>query len=431
MSAIVTVGGQWGDEGKGKIVDVLSAEADLVVRHQGGNNAGHTITIGDKNTIFHLLPSGLLHGQTRCLIGNGVVVDPIVICEEIDTLAENGIEITPERLGISGQASIIMPYHQQLDGIEEERSGERLGTTKRGIGPCYADKINRIGLRFWDLFDEKLLFGKLRHNIEQKSRLLTSLYGAEALDEKRIWEAVQPSLERLKAYVCDGSAMIAEAIGKGQNLLFEGAQGALLDIDFGTFPYVTSSNTMAGGALTGSGLPVGAVDRVIAIVKAFQTRVGSGPFPSEEHGDLGSTLREGGPAKEYGATTGRPRRCGWVDMVLLRYVARVSGIQGIALTKLDVLSVVDEIKVARAYNVDGQRLETFNGNSNLLDRVEVEYDTLPSWNEDISGIREFDALPQAAKDYVAFIEEKSGCPVVMISVGPARDEIIVREPLFR
>ncbi len=430
MSVVVTVGGQWGDEGKGKVVDVLSADVDWVVRHQGGNNAGHTIMIGDKSTIFHLLPSGLLYEHTRCLIGNGVVIDPNVIVEEIEALEQAGHSITPERLAISGQASMIMPYHCQLDGLEEERTGGRLGTTKRGIGPCYADKINRVGLRYWDLFDEALFKEKVEKNVEQKNLILTRLYDKEPLNAKAVMEQVQDSLARLKPHVCDGAGVLKQALQENKKILFEGAQGALLDIDFGTYPYVTSSNTMAGGSLTGSGLPMSAVDRIIAIVKAFQTRVGSGPFPTEETGEIGNTLRHGGPVGEFGATTGRPRRCGWLDLALLRYVVRNSGIQGIAMTKLDVLSVVDEIKVGRAYNVDGVRYETFNGDANLLDRVEVEYDSFPSWDEDISGVRNFEDLPQTAKDYVAAIEKGAGCPVVMISVGPARDQIIIREKLF-
>ena len=430
MSVVVTVGGQWGDEGKGKVVDVLSANVDLVVRHQGGNNAGHSIMIGGKSTIFHLLPSGLLHENTRCLIGNGVVVDPVVICEEIDELLENGIAVGPERLMLSGQASIIMPYHQMLDGLEEERTGGRLGTTKRGIGPCYADKINRVGFRFWDLFDEKIFKEKFETNLEQKNHILTRLYGKEPLDGAALLEKIQPALDRLKPYVCDGVAALHEMLGAGKNVLFEGAQGSLLDIDFGTYPYVTSSNTVTGGAMTGAGLPVSAVNDVIAIVKAFQTRVGEGPFPTEEAGDLGNTLRHGGPVGEFGATTGRPRRCGWLDTVLLRYVKRTAGLTGIALTKLDVLSVVDEIKVAKSYKVKGEQLTTFNGNMNLFDDIEVEYDTFPSWNEDISGVRNFEDLPQAAKDYVGYIEKAAGVPVVMISVGPARDQIIIRKQLF-
>lgn len=430
MSVVVTVGGQWGDEGKGKIVDVLSADVDWVVRHQGGNNAGHSIMIGDKSTVFHLLPSGLLHDRTRCLIGNGVVVDPKVLVEEMDALEQGGIQVTPDRLKLSGQAHIIMPYHRILDGLEEEKSGRNIGTTRRGIGPCYADKINRVGLRFWDTLNQSLFEEKVKKNVEQKNRVLTRLYGLEPMEEKAVLYEVRDALERLRPYICDGAEVVADAVRSG-HVLFEGAQGTLLDVDFGTYPYVTSSNTMAGGALTGSGLPIYTVDRVLAIVKAFQTRVGEGPFPTEEKGEIGNRLRHGGPVGEFGATTGRPRRCGWLDLVLFRYVVRASGIQAIALTKLDVLSVVDEIRVGRAYRAGGETLTTFNGNMNLLGDVEVQYEVLPSWKEDISGIRRFMDLPLAAQDYIGFIERESGCPVVMVSVGPARDQIIIREKLFQ
>jgi adenylosuccinate synthase len=430
MSVVVTVGSQWGDEGKGKMVDYLCQQADIVLRHQGGNNAGHTIRVNGVQHIFHTIPSGLLHPDKVCIVGNGVVIDPAVMLEEIDGLMSHGICVMPERLKVSGQAHVIMPYHKRLDALEEERSGGRLGTTKRGIGPVYQDKVARCGVRMWDLIDPVVLRERLHFSLAQKNRLIAEVYGAEALDEDEIFETYSAYADRLRPFVCDTAEFIENALAKGKNILCEGNQGTLLDVDYGTYPFVTSTATIAGGAVTGAGIPPWRIDRILGITKSFQTRVGEGPFPTELPDETGNRLRMAGPVGEFGSTTGRPRRCGWLDLVLLRYAVRVGGINTLGMSKLDALGEMDSIQACVAYKLpDGEQI-TFNGNVNSLKDVKTKMVTLPSWQSDISNIRRFRDLPREAKSYIKFIEQEAGVPVVMISVGPEREQTICREPVF-
>ena len=431
MSVVVTVGAQWGDEGKGKMIDYLCDEVDIVLRHQGGNNAGHTINVNGVQHIFHIIPSGLLHPEKVCVVGNGTVIDPLVMLEEIDSLRPHGISVTPDRLKVSGQAHVIMPYHKRLDALEEERSGGRLGTTKRGIGPVYQDKAARYGLRMWDLIDPVVLREKLHFSLAQKNRLITEMYGDQPLDEDEIFETYGGYADRLRPYVCDTAEFMENALAKGQRILCEGNQGTLLDVDYGTYPFVTSTTTIAGGAVTGAGIPPWRIDRILGITKAFQTRVGEGPFPTELPDETGDRLRTAGPVGEFGATTGRPRRCGWLDLVLLRYAVRVGGINALGVSKMDALGEMDRIEACVAYELpDGEKQITFDGNVNRLKDVKTKRVTFPSWQSDISGIRRFEDLPGEAKDYIGFIEQETGVSVAMISVGPEREQTICRESLF-
>ncbi len=431
MSVVVTVGSQWGDEGKGKIIDFICQDADVIVRHQGGNNAGHTIFIGDKKYIFHLIPSGVLKEHTLNLVGNGVVVDPDIMIEELDSLAEQGVNLTPERLKISGQAHVIMPYHKILDGLEEERRGGKgIGTTRRGIGPAYMDKAARYGIRLYDLCDEKILRQRIDAVLPLKNKIIQNVYGGDALNADQIFEELNKCAKRIAPFVTDVTEYIAQALADNKKILCEGAQGTMLDIDFGTYPYLTSSNTIAAGACTGSSIPPMAITGVIGIAKAYTTRVGEGPFPTELHGDEADKIRNAGPVGEFGATTGRPRRCGWLDIALLRKSCRVSGISGIGLTRLDILNSVPEIKVCTSYKCGDQTFTVMPANVNLLPDCVPQYETLPSWKEDISGVTKFEDLPQTAQDYVKAIEKWLGVPVVIISVGPERNQTIVRSKIL-
>ncbi|MDR1472457.1 MAG: adenylosuccinate synthase [Synergistaceae bacterium] len=424
------VGAQWGDEGKGRVVDVLARNVDVIVRYQGGANAGHTVIADGKKHVFHLLPSGMLYPNRVCIIGNGVVIDPAQLKSEVDDLSPPPSEIG-SRLVISRGAHIVMPYHKKLDVLSEaarSKNSSPIGTTGRGIGPCYVDKFNRVGIRAEDLASPTVLERKLRLNLEEKNPILERVYGEAPADFDEIYATAVEWGEFIAPYLGDSTFEIDSAIRGGKGVLFEGAQGTLLDVDHGTYPFVTSSSCVSGGCCIGGALGPGRIDRVIGVVKAYCTRVGEGPFPTEDRGDIGERLRRSGA--EYGATTGRPRRCGWLDLVALDYSVRVNGLDVIALTKLDVLSGLDEIKVCAAYRLGGDAAgatKIFPNSAEKLARAIPEYRTLPSWKEDISGCRRFDDLPRAARDYVGFIEESSSVKVGLIGVGPDREDTIVRD----
>jgi adenylosuccinate synthase len=424
MANIVVMGAQWGDEGKGKIVDLLTTDVAAIVRFQGGNNAGHTLVVNGKQTILHLIPSGILHPGKKCLIGNGVVLDPFVFCQEMDKLAASDIDVSPARIMISKKAHLIMPYHRAIDGARENfKSGsDKIGTTGRGIGPCYEDKVARIGIRAADLADEPLLLRKIEKALVEKNALLTGLYGQEALSARQVFAELLPVARRLVSYLGDVSTAIQECAQAG--VLFEGAQGTHLDIDHGTYPFVTSSNTVSGNASAGSGCSPRMLDRIVAIVKAYTTRVGAGPFPTELAGGPGAYMQEKGA--EFGATTGRKRRCGWLDMVVLRESQRLNGPTEIALTKLDVLGGLDELKICVAYRYKGSEVAYPPQEENGMAHVEPVYESMSGWKEDISGCRTWAELPRATRDYVARIEECLGIPVSIVSVGPDRAQTVLR-----
>ncbi len=425
MANTVIIGAQWGDEGKGKIVDMLSAQSQVIVRFQGGNNAGHTIKVKGEETILHLIPSGILHDGKICLIGNGVVLDPAIFLSEVDHLAARGIDVTPARLGISKKTHLIMPYHKSLDKAREaKRAGHKIGTTGRGIGPCYEDKAARVGLRAGDLADPGLVREKVRHALLEKNVLLRDLYKFDPLDEAAVCDELMGLAPRLLPYLTDVDARIHQAMLANQDVLFEGAQGIHLDIDHGTYPFVTSSNTVAGNAAAGSGVAPTALNRIVGIVKAYTTRVGSGPFPTERLDDTGSYLRTKG--HEFGATTGRPRRCGWLDAVVLRETVRLNGLTDIALTKLDVLQNLPVLQICVAYEYEGQRLEYLPQEEGALGKVTPIYEELPGFEDDISECASFEELPDTVQGYIRRIEELTGVKVSMISVGADRRQTIVR-----
>lgn len=431
MPAVVTVGSQWGDEGKGKIIDFLCQEADVISRHQGGNNAGHSIQVGDNKYVFHLIPSGILKQDAINVIGNGVVIDPFILLEELDNLSAKGIDITPQRLKISGQAHIIMPYHRLLDELEEKRlAKDGLGTTKRGIGPAYMDKAGRCGIRLYDLINEKTLRQRLENALPLKNAIIEKIYGGSPLDMEELYARLLQAGKRLAPFVTDTLEIMRQAIDTGKKILCEGAQGTLLDIDYGTYPFVTSSSTTVGGVCTGSGIPPKEIACVLGITKAYTTRVGGGPFPTEILGEEAERIRNAGPVGEFGATTGRPRRCGWLDIPLMRYSTRVSGVDGIGLTRLDILNAVPEIKVCTRYRIGDREYPILPADMNLFGQIQPIYEECPSWTEDISEVQKFDNLPVNAQSYVKKIEEWLGIPVMMISVGPARHQTIVRQPVF-
>lgn len=419
MSVTVLVGSQWGDEGKGKIVDILSDRYEIVARYQGGANAGHTIVIGDQEYILHLIPSGILREGRECVIGNGVVIDPNALLEEIKFLEENGIDIKG-RLFISQNAHLIMPYHKILDSIKEQ--DDKIGTTGRGIGPCYIDKYDRKGIRIVDLLNKSVLEEKIRKNIEEKNAIIKKIYDGEELDVDAIVEEYLAFDEQIDQYITDVPSYISSAIESGKSILMEGAQGALLDVDHGTYPYVTSSHPTSGGACTGVGIPPTQITSVFGIVKAYTTRVGYGPFPTELLGDAGEQLRQWG--HEFGATTGRPRRCGWYDAFLLRYSRMINGISTVAITKLDVLSNMNEIKVCVGYELNGKKLNTFPTSVEILNNVKPIYETLPGWKTDITEMKNYEDLPSETKNYLSFISENTGFEISIISVGPKRSQTI-------
>ncbi len=418
----LVVGAQWGDEGKGKVVDILAEDADVIVRYQGGNNAGHTVCIGDKTFILHLIPSGILHEDKVCVIGNGVVIDPEGFIGERDTLKKMGVNIEG-RLFISEKAHLVMPYHKIIDALREERvSGGRIGTTKRGIGPAYVDKYARIGIRVCDLFDRDLLKQKIERNVAEVSRVWSE-YGLENLDAGEIFERYLGYAEELKPYVKNTVYYLNGVYKNGRNILFEGAQGSLLDIDFGTYPFVTSSNPTVGGLFTGTGLPHRALDRVMGIVKAYTTRVGNGPFPSELNDAIGEAIRKNG--SEFGATTGRPRRCGWLDLVVVKYAAMLSGMDELAITKIDVLDGLKEVYVCVGYEFEGRKIGFIPSRLEEFARCKPVYKHFDGW-EKTKGITDFDSLPDNAKRYIDFIERSVGVPVSIVSTGARRKETIIR-----
>ncbi|MHB8067485.1 MAG: adenylosuccinate synthase [Desulfobaccales bacterium] len=429
MPNVVVVGTQWGDEGKGKIVDLLTQQARLVARYQGGNNAGHTLVVDGAKFIFHLIPSGILHSGTQCLIGNGVVLDPEVFLMEVDRLKERGIVVGPENLRISERTQVIMPYHQRIDIAREEKKGERkIGTTGRGIGPCYEDKVGRRGIRMADLVDPDGLKAKLAEVLPEKNFYLEKFLGAQPFTIDEILEKYLPMGARLKPLVANVSVILDQAVRQGQNILFEGAQGTHLDIDHGTYPYVTSSNPVAGGATTGTGIGPGQLHQVLGIVKAYTTRVGGGPFPTECLDKIGDHLVECGV--EFGSTTGRRRRCGWLDAVVLKDAARLNGLTGLAITKLDVLTSLNPVKICVAYDQDGVKRETMPGTLKELERCRPVFEELPGWTEDIRGVRRYEDLPANTRRYLERVEELVGVPIQLISVGPDREETIVLKNPF-
>ncbi|KJR47398.1 Adenylosuccinate synthetase [Desulfosporosinus sp. I2] len=427
MAAVVLIGSQWGDEGKGKITDFLAEKANVVVRYAGGNNAGHTVVVNGEEFKFNLIPSGILYSDKTSVIGNGVVIDPKVLLTELGYLAERGIKTG--KLLISGNAHVIMPYHCVLDGLEEEARGEhKIGTTKRGIGPCYMDKASRIGIRMIDLMDKDEFAEKLKRNLVEKNNLFVKVYGQEALKFEDIYETYLGYAEQLRSMVTDTSLAIDGSILSGGKVLFEGAQGTLLDIDHGTYPYVTSSNPIAGGACIGAGVGPTRIDRVVGVIKAYTTRVGEGPFPTELLDETGEKMRANG--HEFGTTTGRPRRCGWFDAVIARYAVRVSGISDFAVTKLDVLTGFDTLKICVGYRVGGEIIREFPQSQKIFKQSQPVYEEMPGWQEDLTHVRRFEDLPMAAQNYVLRIEELSGAPATLVAIGPGREQTIVRGEIF-
>ncbi|KAB8190290.1 adenylosuccinate synthase [Nonomuraea phyllanthi] len=426
MPAAVLVGAQWGDEGKGKATDLLGGDVDYVVRYQGGNNAGHTVVIGDQKYALHLLPTGILSPEVVPVIGNGVVIDPGVLLSEIDGLAERGI--SAERLLISSNAHLIMPHHKALDKVTERYLGKaRIGTTGRGIGPAYGDKIARMGVRVQDLLDPGILAKKIEVALTEKNQVLTKVYNRRGIEPAAVLDEYLAYAERLKPHIADTSLVLSKALDEDKFVLLEGGQGTLLDIDHGTYPFVTSSSPTSGGACAGAGIPPNRLTKIIGILKAYTTRVGSGPFPTELTDEMGDWLRTTGG--EYGVTTGRNRRCGWFDAVIARYATRINGITDYFLTKLDVLSGLERIPVCVAYDVDGVRHDEIPMTQTEFHHAVPVYEELPGWQEDITSAKSFDDLPPNAQAYVRALEEMSGAPISAIGVGPGRDQTVVVRPL--
>jgi adenylosuccinate synthase len=424
MSVKIVIGAQWGDEGKGKLVDYLSEHAEIVARYQGGANAGHTVHVKDKKYILHLIPGGILRPDVTCLIGNGVVFDPEAFFEEVGFLATHGISVE-KRLFISERAHVIFPYHKLIDQASEETlNHKKIGTTGKGIGPAYVDKFNRSGIRVIDLFDDSRLPEILQENVEQKSRILVENYGQPPLNYEAIIENTRNFAEKLLPFVADTSEILYRGWRAGRQILLEGAQGCLLDIDFGSYPYVTSSNPTSGGSVIGTGLPPSAIGEIVGVVKAYTTRVGSGPFPTECLDNIGELLREQG--HEYGATTGRPRRCGWFDGVAMQYASRINGFTALALTKLDVLTGFKKIGVCRSYRFNGEERKTFPAATYQLENCTADIEMLDGWEEDVSVCRRYADLPENARIYVETLEKISGVPIKYVSVGVERDQIIAR-----
>ncbi len=426
MANIVVIGTQWGDEGKGKIVDLLTEKADYVVRFQGGNNAGHTLVVNGKKYIFHLIPSGILHRGKVCMIGNGVVVDPGVLIQEMDKLKSCDVPVSPENLVISRYANVIMPYHRAMDVARE--SGKRqgkIGTTGRGIGPCYEDKAARCAIRIHDLLTPRTLQAKIRHNLEEKNFLLQQFYGVEPIDAAAVEREYLSYGQKLAPFAGDVSERLQNALQEGQSILFEGAQGTQLDIDHGTYPFVTSSNTVAANAGCGSGIGPTGIDAVLGVVKAYTTRVGEGPFPTELLDKTGELIREVGG--EFGATTGRARRCGWLDLVAVKSAIRLNGLSGLLITKLDVLTGIPTLKIATAYRCAGKTLHAMPPELEAMEACEPVYEEFPGWTENISAIRRFSDLPENTARYLRAIEQIAGVPLAIVSVGAGREETIIMD----
>ncbi len=423
MANVVVIGAQWGDEGKGKVVDIYTEYADNVVRYQGGNNAGHTLVVGDEKVVLHLIPSGILHQGKRCIIGNGVVLDPEVFIREITNLKAKGKMPDDSVLCLSEALHVIMPYHKRIDLARETRSGDRkIGTTGRGIGPAYEDKIGRRGIRLCDLLDRDIFARKLREALDEKNFLLEKFLGDKPFTFEEIYDEYCGYADILRKYVADTSLILHREVKAGRSILFEGAQGTLLDVDHGTYPFVTSSSTCAGGACTGTGVSPRAINEIIGISKAYVTRVGSGPFPTELLDADGEKMRQAG--NEFGSTTGRPRRCGWFDAIVLRYAVRVNGLTGVAVTKLDVLDDFDTIRICTGYRYKGAILDEIPATLDIFAACEPVYEEMPGWKTPISGVRRFEDLPENARNYIRRLEELMECPIVMVSVGPRRDETI-------
>ena len=429
MANVAIIGAQWGDEGKGNIVDLFTQDADIIVRFQGGNNAGHTLVVDGEKTILHLVPSGALHADKLCVIGNGVVVDPEILIEEIDALKRQGHLKDDSRLRISEQAHVIMPYHKAIDLARERLRGKgKIGTTGRGIGPAYEDKVARVGIRFIDLLEEDTFRDKLQRNIEEKNFYLKAILQEKALDFNEIHEGYGRYRDRLRGYVTDTGLLLDREIRAGKRVLFEGAQGTLLDVDHGTYPYVTSSSTITGGACSGSGVGPQHIQQIIGISKAYTTRVGSGPFPTEIDGPDGETLRREGA--EFGATTGRSRRCGWFDAVGVRHAVRTNGLTGLALTKLDVLTGFKKIPICTAYRYGGKAVNEFPASSKVMQAADPVYETMEGWDVPIGAVRKFSDLPANAQKYVRRIEEIIGTEIILVSVGPGREQTILLKNPF-
>ncbi|MEX2456431.1 MAG: adenylosuccinate synthase [Balneolaceae bacterium] len=424
MGIRILVGAQWGDEGKGKIVDLLSAETDYVVRYQGGANAGHTIKFDDKEIVLHLIPSGMFNGNAKCVIGNGVVIDPIALVNEIEEVKTLDVDLK-DRLFISSSAHVILSYHKVLDQVKEKNRGsDAIGTTGRGIGPAYVSKVARIGIRVGDLLDLKTLEKSIKKNVEDINKALEHVYFEPTLDAKKILDELKPAIEQIKPYICNTTQLLHDAIDTGESILLEGAQGSLLDVDHGTYPFVTSSSPTAGGACTGSGVPPLAITHALGISKAYSTRVGNGPYPTELDDSDGEKLRKNGA--EFGATTGRPRRCGWLDLVALKYAVRLNGLNELALTKLDVLDDFETIKVCTHYELDGKKTDVFPLDVEQLENVKPVYKSFKGWQTSSRNIEKFDDLPELAKEYITYLEEYIGVSFNLISTGPKRNETIVR-----
>lgn len=428
MSTVVIVGAQWGDEGKGKVIDYLAKEADVVVRGQGGNNAGHTVVVGDKKYALHLIPSGILYPETINVIGNGVVFDPPGFLKEIDGLEAEGV--STKNIKVSSRAHVIFPYHKEIDRLAEEaRGAQKIGTTKKGIGPAYMDKVERCGIRICDFINEELFEKIIRKNVKAKNEIIVKLYDGEPLDADKIFNEYKEYAKRIAPFVDDTTVIVHDAVSSNKKVLLEGAQGTLLDVDFGTYPYVTSSHPISGGFSVGSGIGPNTIEEVVGITKAYTTRVGKGPFVTELENETGDRIRTAG--NEFGTTTGRPRRCGWLDTVIVSYASRVNGMTCIALMLLDVLTGFETLKICTAYKYKGEVLKAFPGSLSVLSECEPVYEELPGWTEDLTDVTSFDELPENAKNYVKRVEELVGIPVKIVSIGPKRSQTIVRDKIYR
>lgn len=427
MSSVVVVGTQWGDEGKGKITDYLAEKAEVVARYQGGNNAGHTIVFNGKKYKLHLIPSGIFYKDKVCVIGNGMVVDPKALVQELEYLHSNGV--STDNLRISDRAHLILPYHLKLDRVEEASKGSnKIGTTGKGIGPAYMDKAARVGIRMADLMDRNEFESKLKRNLEEKNRVLEKVYETEGFTVESILDEYLEVAEKIRPYVTDTSVVLNDAIDAGKRVLFEGAQGVMLDIDQGTYPFVTSSNPVAGGVCIGSGVGPTKIHQVVGVAKAYTTRVGDGPFPTELNNEIGNQIREVG--KEYGTTTGRPRRVGWFDSVVVRHARRVSGITGLSLNSLDVLTGIETLKICTAYKYKGEIISSYPANLNLLAECEPVYEELQGWTEDITGVKTLEELPETARHYIERVSFLTGIPIATFSVGPDRDQTNVVKSVY-
>ena len=428
MSGVVVIGAQWGDEGKGKITDYLAEGAEVVVRYQGGNNAGHTVEANGKQYKLHLIPSGILYDTTLCIIGNGVVLDPEAFLSEKKQIESQGVKVTPEKLKISDRTHLIMPYHKVIDGLSEKSRGKGdIGTTGKGIGPCYTDKSERSGIRVCDLMHPDTFYDRLKSNLEAKNKIITEIYGGDALDFEAIYKKYMEYKEQIKDFVCDTSVVLYDSIKAGKKVLFEGAQGTLLDIDYGTYPYVTSSHPTSGGVCIGSGIGPTMITNAVGVFKAYTTRVGKGPFPTELLDETGNLIREKG--FEYGTTTGRPRRCGWLDLVVVKFAARLSGLTSLAITKLDTLAEMGKIKVCTGYELDGKVIDYFPASLEDLARCKPVYEEFDGWDKSVEKARNYDELCPNAKLYLKRIEEITGVKISIISVGPGREQTIIANKL--